>query len=286
LSAPDTIATGLILTSALLHASWNAGVKKAPDKFAAMVFISGIGGLLFLPFAPLVPLPTPELWGWIAASLCIHLFYQRILSLALEAGDLTFTYPVARGTGPMLVALFSYFFLKGEMSLFELGAVGVLVGGIFATAGASRKLTADRAQFRTALLYAALAGCLIACYTVVDGLAVRRAENPFTYVVWSGLAFVPVLTGYARLRHGRTIFTRAIAWWKVGLPLSIIAQGGYGLALYAYSLGALGEIAALRETSIIFASLIGYFWLKEAFSRRKTVAVLMIALGAVLLKST
>ncbi|TNE66008.1 MAG: hypothetical protein EP335_04460 [Alphaproteobacteria bacterium] len=281
----DTLATILILTSAFLHALWNAGVKSAPDKFAAMVFISGWGGFLFLPFVPLAPMPEPDLWLWIVGSLAIHLCYQQLLAKALEAGDLTVSYPIARGMGPMLVAIVSYFFLAGEISTGGLFGVAVLVGGIFTTAGASRRQSTDPAQFRKSLVYALGAGCMIASYTLVDGLAVRRTADPLTYVLWSGIAFMPVLMGYAAWRRGPDFLMQSLAWWRRGLPLSILAQVGYGFALYAYSLGSLGEIAALRECSIIFASLIGFLWLKESFSLRKGVAVLMIAIGAILLKS-
>jgi drug/metabolite transporter (DMT)-like permease len=274
---PTTLATLLILASAAIHAVWNAMVKRAPDKMAIMVFISGWGSLLFLPLIPFAPLPDGRLVAYIAVSVCIHLIYQLSLTRALTIGELTFVYPVARGMGPLLVALFSLVFMAGDLLPIEFGAVLILVSGIFLTIG-------HKAGNRAGLAPALLTGTMIAAYTLVDGFAVKGTADPLTFVIWSAIGFGPVIMTYTALRHGRAFLIGSLATWPRGLPASVLSQGGYGLALYAYSLGSIGEVAALRETSIVFASLIGAFWLKEQMSRRKIFAIVLIAVGAVALK--
>ncbi|WP_417450694.1 EamA family transporter [Kordiimonas sp.] len=276
---PNTLATILILTSAALHASWNAAVKRSDNKLAIMVFISVFGGLLFIPFAPLVPLPDAELWFFIAASVVIHLIYQLALAHALEIGELTFIYPIARGLGPLLVAIFSVIFLTGDLSTVEFICILVLVFGIFMT-------MSGRTRDNKGLGAALLTGSMIATYTLVDGFAVKYADNPFTYIIWGAIAFVPVFFIYIYVMQGRAFLITSLRTWRYGIPASVFALGGYGLALYALSLGTIGEVAALRETSIIFATLIGVFWLKEKVRHRQILAVALIAFGAVCLKIT
>ena len=274
---PSTLATVLILISAAVHACWNAMLKRAPDKLATMVFISGWGGFLFLPFTPFVPFPSASLWAFTAASICVHLVYQLSLTRALDTGELTFVYPIARGLGPLLVAVFSLLFLTDALSLPEFGAVLVLVFGIFLT---MRTSSGKRAGLGAAVL----TGCMIAAYTLIDGTAVKTAENPLTYVVWSAVSFAPVIMTYTAIRHGHVYLLDSLKTWRRGLPASILSNAGYGIALYAMSLGSIAEIAALRETSILFATLIGALWLKEKVTSQKMFAVSLIALGAIGLK--
>lgn len=266
-----------------MHAVWNAVLKRAEDKKAAMVGISGFTGLLFLPLVPLAPLPPPDLWPWLLASFSIHLIYQLALTKALEMGALTFIYPIARGMGPTLVAIFSYLFLEGEMSLIEVGAVIILAIGIFISTSTGKATTGGTAR-ENGFFFALLTGAMIASYTIVDGLAVRVAPEPLTYIIWSSLAFAPIFLTYSALHQGPQILKAAGKGWRTSMTAGIIAQGGYAIALYAYSIGSLGEVAAIRETSILFALLIGAWWLKEPISRRRWLAVPLISFGAVLLK--
>ncbi|MBL4788942.1 MAG: EamA family transporter [Kordiimonadaceae bacterium] len=277
----SALATLLILISAVLHAMWNAAVKKSDDKFAAIVFVTTYGGLLYTPFIAFVPFPDSTLWGWIAASMALHLFYQMALAAALERGALTFAYPVARGTGPLLVGIFAYFALNEGVTLWKLAAIAVLVCGIFITARVGKK---EDSRNGKALPFALLTGCMIASYTVVDGLAVRSAETPLTFIIWAGVAGSPLIFLVGIKQRGWGIVSSSLKVWKLGMPAAVLAHGGYALALTAYTLGSLGEIAALRETSIIFATIIGVFWLKEPFSKNKLAAISLIALGALLLK--
>jgi len=273
----DALATLLILASALLHASWNAATKRAENKLATIAFMSIFGSLLYIPLVPFFPLPTGMMWAFILASVITHIVYQLALARALEFGDLTFVYPIARGLGPLLVGIFSLVFLSGALNLPEFLAVLVLVSGIFLTIGA-------RAGNRKAFMAAVICGLMIASYTLVDGFAVKSVDEPMIFIIWGALTFSPIFATFLTLTHGRGFLLDSLRTWRVSLPIALVAQSGYALALYALSLGDIGEIAALRETSIVFATLIGVLWLKEKISTQKLVAVLLIAVGAISLK--
>lgn len=276
-----TLATALILTSAVLHALWNASVKRSTDKFAAVLFVTSYGGLLYVPFIGLAPLPDPALWGWIAASTVSHLLYQLALSAALERGALTIVYPVARGTGPLLVATFAYFYFENSLPIKTIAAIAILVSGIFLIALLGRE---KNNASRPAFLFALITGIGIASYTIIDGLAVSRAHDPLTFILWSGISAAPMIFIIGLKRRGWGLVASSFKVWQQALPAAFFAHGGYALALTAYSLGNLAEIAALRETSIVFASIIGFFWLKEPFTRGKIGAVSLIAAGALAIK--
>jgi len=278
---PENLATLLILISACMHALWNAAVRRSADRFATVVFVTSFGGLLYIPFIGFAPLPTADLWPWIAASAISHLLYQLGLARMMDKGALTLVYPVARGTGPMLVAFFAFFFMTEGISLPQLAAIMVLVSGIFLTA---RPDPASAVNQTPAILAALTTGFTIACYTIIDGLAVRKAEEALTFVLWSGIVAAPAIFLVGLKLRGTAMLTASIKVWRQGLPASFMAHGGYALALFAFSLGGLGEIAALRETSIVFATLLGVFWLKESIGPRRIAAILLIAIAALALK--
>ncbi|WP_417465354.1 EamA family transporter [Kordiimonas sp.] len=273
----DTLATLLILTSALLHASWNAATKRTENKLGTIAFMSIFGSLLYIPFVPFFPLPHGVMWAFIFASVTAHIVYQLALARALELGDLTFIYPIARGLGPLLVGIFSLLFLSGTLSLPEFLAILTLVGGIFLTISA-------RAGSAKAFIAAVISGVMIATYTLVDGFAVKSVDEPMIFIIWGALTFSPIFAAYLTLIHGRSFLKDSLSTWRISLPIALLAQSGYALALYALSLGDIGEIAALRETSIVFATLIGALWLKEDIPDKKMIAVLLIAIGAISLK--
>jgi len=263
-----------------MHASWNAALRNSPDKLAVMVFIMCFGGLMFAPATLLVPFPSIEVWYFIAGSVSVHLFYQIMLTKMHEHNPLTFAYPIARGLGPLLVTIASFFLFTNSLDLKEVGFISILVAGIFLT---SRK---EESQTNTNIVYPILTGFGIATYTIVDGIAVKHSEEALSFIVWSGLMAAPPLYVYALKTRGGSIMADALRAWKVGLPTALIAQIGYVIALFAYRFGNLGEISALRESSILFAAAIGYVWLKEPLSKRKLFALVMIFTGTAALALT
>ncbi|UTW58214.1 EamA family transporter [Kordiimonas sp. SCSIO 12603] len=275
----DHFSTILILISALFHAGWSAAVKSTSDKFSITFMMCAGGGILCLPLTFFVPFPTSELWFWLIISLILHGGYQAVLLKTLEAGDLTHVYPIARGTGPLFVAFISFFLLAEKLTLPEYLAIAIIVGGIFLTG--SFRFTPET---RKATILALFTGIFIAGYSVIDAIGVKTANNPFSFIIWSNVIFAPVFIAAGLKSRGIRIFQDTLANWHIGVPVMIIAYTGYALALLAYRHGSIAEVAALRETSIIFATLIGLIILKESFSKRRTLAAIIIAFGAIILK--
>lgn len=276
----DIIATALILTSAFMNAAWSATVRKSRDRFATVAFVTTCGGMLYIPFTFFVPFPDADLWPWLIASGAAHLAYQLCLARMMDKGALTLVYPIARGTGPLFVALFAFFFLGDSLSLWQLLVIILLVCGIFLTAKQDESSPATRA----AVLAALATGIMISSYTIIDGMAVKNAKDTFSFIAWSGVVTAPLIFMVGLKQRGPRVIMEMKSVWKQGLPASVAAHGGYALALYAFSIGNLGEIAALRETSIVFAALIGSFWLNEKLGPRRLGAIALIASSAVLLK--
>jgi drug/metabolite transporter (DMT)-like permease len=270
----------LILISAALHATWNAAVKKSPDKLPIMVFIMAYGGLVFIPLGFFVPLPGNHIWPWIIGSAIVHLLYQISLTKMYETSPLSYAYPIARGTGPLLVAIFSFFILQETLQPLEFLFIFSLIAGIFLTI---RSVNTHQNKQALTFLYPLLTGIMIAGYTLIDAHAVKSSENILSFIVWSGIVTSPLLLSVALKERGVKILTQSLNVWRYGIPATLIAQAGYALALTAYSLGNVGEIAALRETSILFASLLGYFWLKEPMPKRKAFALTIILVSAICL---
>ncbi|MEX0300647.1 MAG: EamA family transporter [Kordiimonas sp.] len=279
--SPDIIATLLILSSAFLHASWNALVKHAPDKYATVIFATSYCGIMFVPFAFFVEFPTSTMWAWIASSVAVRLTYQWLAVKSLETNPLTVAYPLSRGMGPLLVTLFAVFILHETLPLTSYLGISILILGILFTLSFKG---AEPAPSRSALIYPILAGSFIAFYTIVDSRAVINTGDPYAYIVWSGIAFAPATLLAGIMQRGPRMVTECLSTWRLGLPVAVISNMAYALVLLAYSLGSIAEIAALRETSIVFASLIGFFWLKEKISKNKLVSICLIAIGALILK--
>lgn len=281
---PDLLATILVLTSATLHATWSAIIKQADDKLAVSMVMSVAGAAVSLPFTAMVPLPDAHIGGLLAASTLVHMLYQRTLVWTLGRGDLTLVYPIARGSGPLFVTLFSLAALGASIGVQDLSAIAIIVCGILWT-GLGQHRNPVAALATPGVGPALLCGMLIATYTIIDGHGVRITAHPFTYILWMNVVFGPafLLAGLAE-RRGRLLADMK-ACWRMGFLVMVIAYTGYALALLAFRHGGLAEVTALRETSIIFAACIGWIWLKEPFSRTKAVAVTMVAAGAVLLKA-
>ena len=281
--ADASLATTLILVSAFFHASWNAILKSGEDRDALIGILNVVAAGFAIPLVWFVPFPSANDWIWISVSVLVHLCYQLSLARMMGSADYSLVYPISRGLGPLIVTLVSISFLAVPLNDLEILAILVLIGGAmlagFASAG---RLHAPPAA---ALLWAGLVGLLIGTYTVIDGSAVKRME-PLVFILWSNILIMPPMMALLYRNHGKGFSSRMQKNWKRGLAMTIVAYGGYTMALYAFSLGNLAEIAALRETSIFFAAIIGTYILREKITPLRLCGISMIAVGAVLLKTT
>ena len=273
------LVTALVLCAALMHASWNAIVKSDSDRLASFGLVMVAGSLLGAAIAPFVPLPDVAAWKWIAASVVIHVFYFVFLLRAYAHGDLGHVYPIARGLGPTLVAIFSDLLVGERVSTQEAVGVGLVSLGIIGLAlGNGWRGLGGRGT-----LFAVLTGLTIAAYTVADGTGVRSSGNALAYIVWLNIAQGPWVFAVALYLRGAALLPYLRTQWPRGSAGGVIAAVGYGIAIWALSLGTMAHVAALRETSVLFAALIGTFLLGERFGARRIVAASIIVGGLILM---
>jgi len=272
----------LVMLAALLHAVWNALIKASDDSWLTTMMVFASGSVVCASALPFVDVPARESWPYLALGAALHNIYVVFLVLSYRFGDLSHVYPIARGTGPLLVAALSARVLGEPLSSGETAGTALVCIGVLSLA---LDRTAATPQGRRAALFALGTGVWIAGYTIVDGMGVRRAgePGPLAYLLWlqavEAVPFVAV-TLALRWRDIPAFARRSGARGAVG---GIMATFGYSLILWAYSLGAIAPIAALRETSVILAALIGTWFLGEPFGRRRLVAAGFVAAGVVVL---
>lgn len=271
----------LVLIAALLHASWNALVKVSGDRVLTFAAIRLTGSLIALPLLPVVPLPAVEAWPFLVASVCIHNAYYITLLNAYRVGDLSHVYPLARGVAPLTVAIFAALFAG------EVPTPGGLAGTVLVSIGIISLMFAGGGIRGAAALPVALAlltGLWIATYTVVDGLGTRAAGLAFSYIVWLNLGEGLPYVAYAAIRRKAFMPVFRRHWPKTtGAALMIVTA--YGLVLYALGQGAMAHVSALRETSVLFATLIGSYLLKESFGGMRIAAAAIIVAGVVIMQA-
>lgn len=269
-----------VLLGALLHAGWNALVKAGADKAIDTALILFLGALIALPGALLVGLPSRAAWPFLAASMLIHVGYYTALVGAYRHGDLGLTYPLMRGSAPLLVALSAGTALGETPSPLAWAGVLGISCGVLALGLSRRSLDSPRA-----LGFALANAVVIAAYTVVDGLGVRAAGSALQYVLalflLNGAPFA--LLVLARRRHSRA-WPYLRARWPVALAGAAASLASYGIALWAMTRAPIATVAALRETSVLFAALLGTWLLKEEFSWRRALATATIVTGVMALR--
>lgn len=280
MSLPIEVAA-LVLLAAFLHAAWNALVKAGGDRLVVLAIANATAVLVSLLIAPFVPLPLPESWPYLLASVALHTGYYFFLIRAYEVGDLSHVYPLARGLSPILVAVLAAIFAD------EIPPPWGMLGVVLACAGIA-SLAFDAGPpwrgDRRPLAYAAGTAVFIASYTLADGMGVRRSGHALAYIVWlmilDGLP-IACFTVFAR-RH---LLVAAIeASWRPGCASGVLQLGAYGLVIWAMSLGAMASVSALRETSVIFAAFIGAMVLKERVGALRISAAILVATGIVLMR--
>jgi phosphonate utilization associated putative membrane protein len=269
----------LVLVGALLHAGWNALVKSSTDKTLDTALIHVLCSFLALPVCWYVGLPPAEAWPFIAASLAIHVGYYFALSGAYRHGELGLTYPLMRGTAPMLVAVASMLVLGEDLS--GMGALGVvLISGGVLLLGASAGLM----RHRKAVLYALSNAVLIALYTVVDAKGARISGNVVQYVamlfVLDGWPFAVLVFLH---RKGR-IWAYVQGRWPLALGGAVASVGSYAIALWAMTVAPMALVAALRETSVLFAAILGAWFLKENWTPNRVLGTVSVVGGVMVLR--
>jgi drug/metabolite transporter (DMT)-like permease len=278
--------TLLVLSAAVMHATWNAFVKAGNDKAAMqclVIFLGGIPGLFILPF---VPLPDPACWPYLIGSIVVHSIYYFTLVEAYRHGSLSQAYPIARGSAPLLVALFSMAAVGEYLSGGEWLGLIIACAGLISLAHVPHVVgvspTQRAAEIRS-ILFALATSLGIACYSLLDGLGVRATANGLSYISWLlVLEMIPVGLAFLWLRRGRVAATLKENFSR-GLFGGIIAGIGYGIVIWAMASAPLAHVSALRETSVILAAIIGTLALHEPFGPRRIAAAALVAAGNAML---
>lgn len=273
--------TSIVLLAAFLHASWNAIIRDSNDKkwtTSILCIAMGFFAVLFIPF---VPLPQSNIWVYVIVSAILHVFYNILLSSSYKYGQLSVIYPIARGTSPLLVTLGAIFLANENIRVFAvLGLLSIILGIALIS------LDKKHVTYKTLMISLPTAlgtGVMIAAYTLVDGIGVRSSGNAISYASWM-FVFTSIFTAFTYRISNGPIYLR-----KKGTDLSKAVVGGigaaiaYALVIWAMQSGAMGPISSLRETSIVFAALIGRFFLSEKISFQRAMACLSITIGAILI---
>jgi drug/metabolite transporter (DMT)-like permease len=274
MSAAD-LAFALILVSGAVHAIVNAILKSGRDKMAGRALIDGSSAIFALPIALLSPLPHGA-WGWLLGSAAIHLVYLYALVRAFQVADFSAAYPIARGTAPALTALLAVALMDEVPAPLELAGIAAISAGVLA-------MSLGRHITRAALGWSLLTGACIAAYTVVDANGVRAAPSALSYIGWSFLLLGAAIASMFAGLSGAGFVATVRDQWKPGVIAGALSLVSYGCALAAYRLGSTAPLAALRETSILFATLIAVLWLKETVTPVRGAAAIGIAAGAMLI---
>ena len=253
-------------------------MKASSDRLAILGLISAGHVVLGVILAIGAPLPSLESWGYIVASTVIHFGYYYLLYHSYRLGDLSQVYPIARGMAPILIAVGAQFF-AGE-TLPPLAWLGVLVasGGIFLLSGSifSEKTSP------LAVLTAMATGLMIASYSLVDGLGVRAAGTERGYIGWLFIAEIFV-AGFVLINLGSKVGRVSRKTILMGLLGGLISGMAYGLVIYAKSFSPLAMVSTLRETSVVFAALIGMIWLNERPWKLRLIASGVVAIGVIIM---
>lgn len=271
----------IVLLAAAMHAGWNAIVKSGGDKFVEITLLTSSAALIAVPALAFLPPPAPGSWPYIAASVVIHCVYFSLVAFTYRTGDLSFAYPVMRGSAPLATALVSAVIVGEQLT--PGGWVGVLLlsGGILVLARDNWKSGLRQGH---ALAFGLVNAGVIVVYTLVDGLGVRLAGNPWSYVAWMFFLNALPLLGAALFTRRPALLKAAGLNWRSGLAGGALTLGAYGLVLWAMTQAPIALVAALRETAVIFGVIIACLVLKERFGATRWTASILVAAGAAAMK--
>jgi drug/metabolite transporter (DMT)-like permease len=272
------LAIAAAITSAIVHASWNAALKGGRGDRIVDAFLIAIGGMLTaLLLFVLMGAPAARSWPYLAASVAIHLVYWSLLFKAYDLGDLSHIYTLSRGTAPLLVAIGALIAAhETPPPVKALGMVLVSIGVLCVGVSPNAPLSAS--------VWAFVLGVSIAAYSLVDALGARLSGNPALYVGWtSGLMGAPMVA-FCALRRGpkRLLADASVAPWR-GIAIGVVSFAGYGLVLWAQTIAPIAQVTALRETSVVWGALIAFFVLHEDLGPRRWLGAMVVAAGAVLI---
>jgi drug/metabolite transporter (DMT)-like permease len=271
-----------VLTAAAFHAGWNALLKLNLEPIVATSLVAAASGLLAVPFAVLVGLPNPSAWPYVLASVAIHIVYYLALAQAYKLGDLGQVYPIARGSAPLMTAVLATLWLGEVLGPYGWAGIVVLAAGILLLA-----LRGGRALARfdvRSVGFALLTSLTITAYTLVDGIGARLSGSALQYTVWLFLLSGASMALYGAVRLGRRLAGDFAANWRLALGGAALSTAAYGIAIWAMTVAPIALVAALRETSVLFAALFSMALLREPVLPARIAAACLVLAGVVLVR--
>jgi drug/metabolite transporter (DMT)-like permease len=269
-----------VLLAALLHASWNAMIKGSRDVLLDSSAIVLGAGIVTAPFLFVVPPPPPAAWPYLATSLTIHLAYYYLMVNAYRAGDLTLVYPLMRGVAPLITGIAGIIVLRESPGAIAWTGMLLISLGVFALAFRALGHAPSRAAIGLALANAAV----IAAYTLVDGKGARVSTNVWSYITWLFVIDAIPFSLYMLAQHRARFFAYLREHPERGLLGGALSAAAYAISVWAMTRAPVALVASLRETSVLFATLIGARLLKEHLSARRWAGVAAVVVGVIALK--
>ena len=272
--------TVLVLGAALAHATWNAMIKSSKDALLDMTLITFFAGIAVFPVLFFVKPPDKASWPYIAGSMVLHIGYYFAVVGAYRAGDLSHGYPIMRGLAPLLTSVCAAALLNEFPRPLTWLGILLICGGVLSLG----LVRFHWRESRTSTTWALANAVIIAAYTLVDAQGVRLSGSPEGYVLWlfalDALPFPLIIF----LMKKQQLVTYARQFWLRGFVGGVLSSAAYGVALWAMTRAPVAAVAALRETSVIFAALIGAWLLKEGHVRRRLAGAAVVAAGVIALK--
>lgn len=272
----------LVLLAAALHAGWNAVVKLGLDRLAAITLIAGASALVATAALPFVEPPRPDAWPWLLLSVGLHVGYNLVLAQAYHSGDFGQVYPIARGSAPLIVTAVMALALDEVPSPLALSGTLLLVGGVWLLSARGGR---DLARLEPrAFAFALATSCFIASYTLTDGHGARLAGGAHGYTMW-----LFALDGWAMLLllgalRGPRALARLRPHWRSGIAGGAMSLGAYWIAIWAMTQAPVALVAALRESSVLFATAIAVVVMREPLTRWRSASAVAIVAGVAMLR--
>lgn len=277
----STLVIFVVLGSAMLHAVWNAIIKGGADKLIETSMKAGGGGVVVLFVLPFLPLPLPESRIFLAATMCIHLFYYLFIAYAYKGADLSYAYTIMRGSSPLFTALVAVFFLHDALAPGGWAGVIMLSSGVLILAVDAVR----RGGFSVSATLLALGNAFVIMgYTLVDGTGVRLSGNSVSYVCWAFFINAFPITAYTVIARRGEYFRYVRKRWPYGIFGGTCSLLAYGLALWGMTRAPISSVAALRETSVVFGMLFAVLFLKEKLTPARIAAVALVLGGAAVMR--
>jgi drug/metabolite transporter (DMT)-like permease len=277
----DIVVFLAVLAAAAAHAGWNAVIKGGGDPLVLTAILSFAAGVLGIPLLAITGLPNLAAMPWVVASVVVHIAYFGSLIQTYRYGDLGQVYPIARGGAPLMTAIGGTVLLGENLTALGWGGLLLLVAGVFLLSFSGREsLRVDP----RGVGYALLTALTICAYTLVDGIGARASGNSVSYSAALFVGCGIAMLGFVLWRGGTDALARTTKFWRIGAMGGAMQVASYGTAIWAMTVAPIALVAALRETSVLFGTLIAVVVLKEPLNLVRTIAVIVIVAGLLMLR--